>query len=247
MDEPIETGMDTGVPAYPTPPQRRILWTALSALAVTSLLGVSALVFFGFITFLGWCYPILLPIGLAVIIALVLEPVVTFVQKRGMKRAQATLLVCILTVILFLLFWAFLLPPLVSEAGGFFKSIPGMLNSGVAKLDATLSSAPETSPLELRPGEPPPILPGATNQLAIAEPPKNQTLEFPMATPESAIHSNDRSLLQEWLKTNLPSIEQTVQKNIANLVYSALGPVGQAFGFLLGFGFVPIYGLLISQ
>jgi predicted PurR-regulated permease PerM len=32
-----------------------------------------------------------------------------------------------------------------------------------------------------------------------------------------------------------------VQKNLANLVYAAVGPVGQAFGFLLGFGFVPIY------
>jgi predicted PurR-regulated permease PerM len=28
---------------------------------------------------------------------------------------------------------------------------------------------------------------------------------------------------------------------VANVIYSALGPVGQAFGFVLGFGFVPIY------
>ena len=33
-------------------------------------LGVAGLVFFGFITFLSWSYPILLPIGLGVIIAL---------------------------------------------------------------------------------------------------------------------------------------------------------------------------------
>src|ERR1019366_10022330 len=127
MDAPNETGsIAEASTAYPTNPQRRVLWTALTALAVTSLLGVAALVFFGFITFLSWSYPILLPIGLAVIIALVLEPVVAFAQKRGLKRATATLLVCLLVVIGFLLFWAFLLPPLVSQAGGFFESLPGM-------------------------------------------------------------------------------------------------------------------------
>ena len=145
MDAPNPPGsIAETATAYPTNPQRRILWTALTALAVTSLLGMAALVFYGFITFLSWSYPILLPIGLAVIVALMLEPVVAFVQKRGVKRGTATLLVCLLAVISFLLFWAFLLPPLVSQAGGFFQSLPGMLSNGVAKLDASLTSAPES-------------------------------------------------------------------------------------------------------
>ena len=97
MDAPTPPDSIAETPAaWPTSRQRRILWTALTALAVTSLLGVSALVFFGFITFLSWSYPILLPIGLAVIIALVLEPVVAFAQKRGPWNApRATLLVCL--------------------------------------------------------------------------------------------------------------------------------------------------------
>ncbi len=228
--------------AYPTKPQRRILWTALTALAVTLLLGVAALVFYGFIAFLSWSYPILLPIGLAVIIALVLEPVVAFTQKRGLRRGTATLLVCLLAVIGFMLFWAFLLPPLVSQAGGFFKSLPGMLSNGVAQLDASLTSAPETSPLELRSTAlvPAPASAAATNQLAVAQPPTNQNQELQPAAPDAG-SSNDRSAIQAWLKTNLPAIQATIQKNLANVVYSALGPVGQAFGFLLGFGFVPIY------
>ena len=92
-------------PAYPTSQQRRVLWTALTALlAVLLLFGVAALIFLGFITFLGWSYPILLPIGLAVIIALILEPVVDFSERRGMRRRSATLMVCLLAVIGFLLF-----------------------------------------------------------------------------------------------------------------------------------------------
>jgi predicted PurR-regulated permease PerM len=241
MDEHNEPGPIAEMPAaYPTPPQRRILWIALTALAATSLLGVAALVFLGFITFLSWSYPILLPIGLAVIIALVLEPVVAFAQKRGLKRETATLLVCLLTVIGFLLFWAFLLPPLVNQAGGFFKSLPNMLSNGVAKLDASLTSAPESSPLEFRSAPPVPS-PAATNQLTLAEPPVNPTEEVTPTAPEENHRENGRAEIQAWLKTNLPAIQATLQKNLANVVYSALGPVGQAFGFLLGFGFVPIY------
>src|SRR5476649_175354 len=108
--------METGTPAapesplpnapsgYPTPRQHQMLWTALTAIAVLSLVGIAALIFFGFISFLSWSYPILLPIGLAVIIALVLEPVVGFLQrKRGLKRETATLAACALAVVAFAL------------------------------------------------------------------------------------------------------------------------------------------------
>jgi predicted PurR-regulated permease PerM len=242
MDAPNQSAPMAEAPAaYPTNPQRRILWTALTALAATSLLGVAALVFFGFITFLSWSYPILLPIGLAVIIALVLEPVVDFFQKQGVPRQRASIEVCLLAVIGFFLFGAFLLPPLVGQAGSFFQSLPGMLSKGVAKLDASLAGEPERSPLEFQSVPPAPPLPALTNHLTITAPAANQTLEFPPATSEASSRENGRVEIQAWLKTNLPAIQETIQKNIANVVYSALGPVGQAFGFLLGFGFVPIY------
>lgn len=189
MDTPPEPSASDGSP-YPTNDQRRILWTALAALAVMALLGVAALIFVGFISFLSWSYPILLPLGLGVIIALVLDPIVDFLQKRGLHRQSATLLVCFLTVIGFLLFWAYLLPPLVNQTGKFFNALPGYLNDGAVKLQENLASQPEA---------------------------------------------------QTWLKANLPMLQQEIPKKIANLLYAALAPVGQAFGFLLGFGFVPIY------
>ena len=83
--EPVaETDRPDGS-TYPTSQQQRILWTTLVALAITALFGVAALVFLGFITFLSWSYPILLPLGLAMIIALVLDPLVGFLQQRGLR------------------------------------------------------------------------------------------------------------------------------------------------------------------
>jgi predicted PurR-regulated permease PerM len=243
MDVPNESvPLAQGPRIYPTNAQRRVLWTALTALAVTLLLGVSALGFFSFITFLSWCYPILLPVGLAVIVALVLEPVVGFVQRRGMKRSKATLLVCLLSVIGFLLFWAYLLPPLLKQTGDFFESIPRILNAGVLKLQDSLDSSSTQSPLEFRPEQPPTdLLPAATNKLDITEPSTNQSPELSSLQPDTSKPTREPSEIQTWLKNNLPAIQQEVQKTIATLVYSAVGPVGQALGFLLGFGFVPIY------
>ena len=235
-------------PTYPTRRQRRILWTALTAVAATSLLGVAALVFLGFINFLSWSYPILLPIGLAVIIALVLDPIVAFVQKRGLNRESATLVVCIFAVIGFLIFWAYLLPPLVSQAGDFFKSLPNILDKGVAKLGASLDRTPPNPPAQSPPIEAPPATPPvpisappATNQLTLAQPPATPAVEPLLATPTTNHYEQGREEIKAWLETNLPAIQETIQKNVANVIYSSLGPVGQAFGFLLGFGFVPIY------
>ena len=229
---------------YPTPRQRRLLWNALTAVAALSLLGVAALTFYGFITFLSWSYPILLPIGLAVIVALVLDIPATFLQKRGLSRETATLTVCLLAAIGFLIFWAYLLPPLVSQTGDFFKSLPNMLSNGVAKLDASLTPAAKSPPVVLQaPVVPPaPTMPSTTNQLTLAVPPATPPAETDLLLPTETNHyTQGREEIQDWLKANLPAITATIQKNIVNVLYSSLGPVGQAFGFLLGFGFVPIY------
>jgi predicted PurR-regulated permease PerM len=244
MDAPTDTAPleETPAPAYPTPRQQRLLWNALTAVAALSLLGVAALTFYGFITFLSWSYPILLPIGLAVIIALVLEPPVAFLQKRGLKRDTATLTVCLLAVIGFLVFWAYLLPPLVSQTGDFFKSLPNMLDKGIAQLNDSFGNRlPPSAPLVLpAPVVPPPPVAAATNQLTLATPPITPPAEVDLL-PETNHYEQGREEIKEWLNTNLPAIQATVQKNLASVLYSAMGPVGQAFGFLLGFGFVPIY------
>src|SRR5580658_5590373 len=145
MDAPNESlpvGEPADAVAYPTSTQRRILWTSLVALAVTALLGVAALVFLGFITFLSWSYPILLPLGLAVIVALVLDPMVGFLQRRGMRRGAATLLVCILAVLGFLFFWAFLLPPLWQQTSEFFMKLPAGLSAGAKSLRDSFQGQP---------------------------------------------------------------------------------------------------------
>jgi predicted PurR-regulated permease PerM len=245
---PAPDPIDPSPIGHPTGPQRRILWTALTALAVLALVGVAGLVFFGFVAFLSWCYPILLPIGLAVLIALVLEPLVTFLQKkRNMKRENAALGACLLAVIAFVLFWAFLSGPLIDSGARFFQNLPNYFSTGIEKLNEATSSEPTAGPLlELHskvtePETAPEPEPNTNAPLTIAPaPPLTKNLEKPVE-PDIDLVKRGPTAFQQWLTTNLPSMEEALQKNVANFLYSALGPVGQAFGFLLGFGFVPIY------
>jgi predicted PurR-regulated permease PerM len=241
MADPIEPDAPLEPPASsspPTPQQARLIWSALTALALAALLAVAGLAFMGFVTFLSWSYPVLLPIGLAVIVALLLEPAVALIQSRGMNRASATLSVSLLAVIAFILFWAFLLPPLVNETGSFFYKLPGWINDGVDKLQ-TLENAPEISK--------PPVLhpaPAVTNQGAPVAAPATTNEPVTKTAPEKTTERppvNHHDLIQAWLKANIPVVEQAIQNNVAHIVYTAVGPVGQALGFLLGFGFVPIY------
>jgi predicted PurR-regulated permease PerM len=224
----------------PTPRQRELLWIAITVLSLAAILWVASLIFDEFIKFLSWSYPILLPIGLAVIVALVLDPFVNFAQKRGLNRANSTLLVCVLAVIGFMVFWAFLGQALVAETGGFFKSLPGMLNDGLTKLQATMV------PLRDDTATPPPTFSPHIETSAMPTPALTYHLDTnapptpPLITDEIKTGSRS-SEIQTWLAANLPAIQTSIQKNVVNFIYAALGPVGQAFGFILGFGFVPIY------
>jgi predicted PurR-regulated permease PerM len=229
---------------YPTLQQKRLLWLAATALAVMTLFGVAGLIFFGFITFLSWSYPVLLPIGLAVIIALVLEPVVNFAQKRGVHRRSATLGVCLLAVVAFLLFWAFLLPPLVEQTGRFLTSLPGMIDAGIDKLQ-TLDIKPldgssnTTTPSQATSSTNQPPVPGSMTNQALPVPAGRAGRDNILHAPRRPVFTSSQA--QDWIKTNIPVVKQAIENNIAHLVYTAVGPVGQALGFILGFGFVPIY------
>jgi predicted PurR-regulated permease PerM len=236
----IEPPASSGGPvSYPTLNQQRLLWNALTALAVTTMLGVAGLVFFGFISFLTWSYSVLLPIGLAVIVALLLEPVVDFFQKRGLHRQTATLGVCLCAVVGFILFWAFLLPPLVSQTGTFFNSLPGWIDAGVDKLQ-NLGTEPILAPTTPTTNAPGGVSPG-TNVVATPAPVPAPTGRRSVKPPPPHRPFVPHSEIHDWIQRNLPSVQESVQSNVAHLVYTAMGPVGQALGFVLGFGFVPIY------
>jgi predicted PurR-regulated permease PerM len=174
----------------PSAEQRQLIWSAVTIVALSALLVVAALAFKVLLLFLSWSYPILLPLGLAVLVALVFKPVVDFLEKRGFNRTVTTLIVCVVLVLGFIIFWAFILPPVYNQTSEFVHTLPKTFN------DATTQLLKDTS------------------------------------------HMQD---VHDWLNANLPAFQRDIPHYAAGALSTLLAPVGSALGFILGFGFVPIY------
>jgi predicted PurR-regulated permease PerM len=127
----------------PSVGQKRLIWTALTVAALAALLVVAGLAFMGFLAVLSWSFPILMPLGLAVLVALVAKPVVDFLENHGWNRMVTTLVVCVLLVLGFIVFWAFILPPIYNEAVGFAQDMPKKINDATQQLLKETSSMNE--------------------------------------------------------------------------------------------------------
>jgi predicted PurR-regulated permease PerM len=186
----MSTPGDESRAAAPTLEQKRLIWASLTWLSLAALLAVCGAAFVGLLKLMSWSYPILLPLGLAVLVALIFKPVVDFLEARGLPRMPITLGICVLIVGGFIVFWAFILPPVYNQTVGFIHDMPQKFD------DATKQLLKETAGIK-------------------------------------GVHA--------WLQTNLPAFQRDIPEYAASAASHILAPVGSAFGFILGFGFVPIY------
>lgn len=100
---------------YPTKFQKKTLWRALTGLAILiiGLLVVGLIWLSGQV--LGYLQPVLVPLAVAGITAYLLDPVVSWLQKKGLSRLKAVISVfASFIVIIGLLSW-YILPPIVEQ------------------------------------------------------------------------------------------------------------------------------------
>jgi predicted PurR-regulated permease PerM len=104
--------------AFPSPnkTQAEILWTAITAFAVFVLLGLIGGVAWGVAWIVNVLSPVLLPLTVAGIIAYLLDPVVDFIEKKGIPRTRAIIMVFFLSVSALFLFLSTAGPSLAVQA-----------------------------------------------------------------------------------------------------------------------------------
>lgn len=81
------------------------------------------------LNFLGAVLSILSPFFIGIIIAWLLDPIVTWLQKNGFKRAIATVMVFLSFISLVVLFFVLLIPSFVDQINEFIGSAPNVLNN----------------------------------------------------------------------------------------------------------------------
>src|SRR4030081_177568 len=74
---------------YPTPWQRKTMWAALTAFFIVILITTACSVIWIVANVVSFIQPILIPVAIAVILAYLLDPVVTKMCERGLGRTKA--------------------------------------------------------------------------------------------------------------------------------------------------------------
>ena len=109
---------------HPTEKQSKIIWSGLSALALTLIIAFLGLLGWGFVRFLEKLSSVLMPMALAVILAYVLEPVVQFFERMKLSRFRSVSLVFILTTVLLIISASLILPDLLRQSRNLARDLP---------------------------------------------------------------------------------------------------------------------------
>jgi predicted PurR-regulated permease PerM len=128
---------------FPTIEQKRVMWTALTTLAWAVILGITFGILLALYMLLKVVYPVLLPLGVAAIIAFILDPVLEWLEKHGFSRLASLLVTFSIFVAASVIFLLLVVPPLVREAGQSIKELPETFDDGRAWVIGWLHDHPE--------------------------------------------------------------------------------------------------------
>jgi len=108
----------------PTERQARVIWHALTGLAIAVLTALVAALAWGLGKVVQILSPVLWPLAVAGVLAYLLDPVVNFLERRGAPRARAIIVVFAGALVLIAALFASVVPHLINETGQLASHIP---------------------------------------------------------------------------------------------------------------------------
>jgi predicted PurR-regulated permease PerM len=143
-----------------TPPgenQMRIIWFALTALAVTAIVGVGVAAVWGIGRILNLLSPVLWPLAIAAVLAYLLEPAVNWLEHRGISRTWGITIAFITIASVLCGVLASVIPQITKETNNLITKIPGYTARAQQQLSDWANRAEKAATT------PPPPPPPATN------------------------------------------------------------------------------------
>lgn len=239
----------------PTTFQKKALWTAATAVALTVTGAIAIGLIYLVTQVLSFLQPILVPFALAGVLAYLLEPAVVWLEGRKLSRQRAVLLVfaCFLLAISGLSWYLF------SKVSRQMSNMDGKLTSYVEKVRTSVidfsGQIEEKYGIELLPdlaafgvGVPvvtnPPATPPqqAGGEVLTEGVQEGEVMKVaPVETEAEVVNGGELSLREflsgDWVKQSLPGALNAVWRVIKSNIGGFLG----AFGFILSMIIVPLY------
>ncbi len=197
-----------------TPPsesQTRIVWFALTGLAVATVIALIVAGIWGLGRVLDLLSPVLWPLAIAGVVACLLSPLVDWLEKRNVPRVRAIIFVFIVAFALVAGVLASVIPQVVVETQQLAAKVPEYSERLQARISALVAQPPEF----LRQ-----FLPAPSTAPAIVNSPGN---------PDNATLASATT----WLTGSLPKM--------GSWLLSQVGKVASGFGMLAGLALIPVY------
>lgn len=207
----------------PTSRQARIIWLALTGLAIATVIALVVGATWGLGELIGLLSPVLWPLAIAAVIACLLSPVVDWLERRNVPRTRAIVLVFGAGTLLVAGVAASVIPQVVLESRQLVTQIPEYYTKVEHQVGNWIAQPPEL----LRRVLPPEYFSAQTNT------PSSGTNN--VAAPGSTLQLNSQTLspATNWLREHLPKLGAWLLDQFAK--------IGSWIGIIVGFALVPVY------
>lgn len=229
----------------PTPQQARVIWAAVTGLALATIVALIVGLVWGLGRVLDVLSPVVWPIAVAGVLAYLLDPVVDFFERRRIRRTRAIALVFLIAVFLVLGVSSSVVPRLVVETRDLVEKVP----TYVAKMESRATHWANNPPapltdllkrfgIELRGLQlPTDAVPPGSNLPPDKINPQVAAPARPAVQPTSSLFGQiDRETVQkatEWVGSALKSAGGWIGRQFTRLT--------GLFGIVAGLALIPIY------
>src|SRR5438874_1123342 len=245
--------------AYPTPWQKRTMWAALTALFVVLLIVIAGAVVYVGANLISFLQPILIPVAIAVILAYLLDPLVTELCRRKMGRGWAIIVIFASVIVALVGLVAWVAPTISVQSANFARELPSytqkardrivdlivQYNRFVGGTTSARGKSASSSLVNFLLGTPPPHPLSPTPSATPSPLPETtpSSVEAISATP-AKISSAERQQLEARAEKIIPNLERylpTLAEKLWDIVKKSVGGFLGVTGFLLSLIMVPIY------
>ena len=247
----------------PSQTQLRIIWVALSSLAIATIIAVTAGFIWGAGKILALLSPVIWPLAIAAVLAYLLDPAVYWLERKKISRPKAIVIVFITVFCVVGGIMASVIPQLVEETNQLISKIPGYTAHAQQKIERWADKADKAAASSQAQGTNPPA--GGTNNVSSttntntaspaksgaqkkSEPAdKNGSSTNSSPTNSTAgggegngsgqgnqqIHKQLLSSVRDWMGQSVPKI--------GNMLFTLVGKITSLMDVVIALILIPIY------
>jgi len=260
---------DFGSARYPAEWQRKAIWAAISALAVSFLIFVFVAAIWILANVISFLQPILIPVAIAAILAYLLDPLVTRMAAGGLGRTKSIILLFAIAGCALVAIGTWLVPAISMQSSNFVRDLPQYTvrvrdqtvdwiyryeqtfgtntknrsaSSGIIGWLLGSTPTPTARPIQKPSTQPEEAAPAAS---PAPTPPLEEIAPAP-----SKLSDAERHRLQEMVEKQLPNLQSqlpNLTEKVWAIIKRSIGGFLGVTGFLLSLIMVPIYLFFLLQ